>query len=59
MLNENTAVVTLCTFLVLSRIGSWMFELSVATQIQAKIPEEHRGQNAGVQDSLQNLFAIG
>ena len=41
-----------------SRIGLWVFDISVTQLMQQRIPEEMRGIAGGVQQSLQSFFGL-
>lgn len=41
-----------------SRLGLWMFDLSVIQQMQDRVPESDRGVVGGVQNSLQSILDL-
>ncbi|CAI9111730.1 OLC1v1012023C1 [Oldenlandia corymbosa var. corymbosa] len=49
---------TLMGGVALSRLGLWMFDLSVIQQMQDQVPESERCVVGGVQNSLQSIFDL-
>mmetsp|Transcript_31404 Transcript_31404/g.62225 ORF Transcript_31404/g.62225 Transcript_31404/m.62225 type:complete len:112 (+) Transcript_31404:322-657(+) len=49
-----TLIVGICT----SRVGLWVFDMSVTQATQETVPERCRGVVGGVQHSLQNIFQM-
>ena len=49
---------TLFTFLSLSRVGHWTFDLMVQEISQVEIPAAHRSTFAGTEQSFRSLFEL-
>lgn len=56
--NNKTSLAMLICGTCCSRVGLWVFDLSVTQLMQQKIPEDVRGSIGGVQDSLQAFFTL-
>ncbi|XP_059668099.1 solute carrier family 40 member 2-like isoform X2 [Cornus florida] len=56
--NNLIAAYILMGGVALSRLGLWMFDLSVIQQMQDQVPESDRCVVGGVQNSLQSVFDL-
>lgn len=54
--NSRVASILLISGVAASRLGLWMFDLSVTQLMQESVPEAERGVVGGVQKSLQSLM---
>ncbi|KAG0554856.1 hypothetical protein KC19_12G125500 [Ceratodon purpureus] len=54
--NSRLASILLISGVAASRLGLWMFDLSVTQLMQESVPEAERGVVGGVQKSLQSLM---
>jgi iron-regulated transporter 1 len=58
LMNDNLVLSLLVTGVCLSRIGLWVFDISVTQLQQQEIPGEIRGEVGGVQQSLNAFFNV-
>jgi len=56
--NNKTSLAMLICGTCCSRVGLWVFDLSVTQLMQQYVPEDVRGSIGGVQDSLQAFFTL-
>ncbi|KAI3931735.1 hypothetical protein MKW92_043537 [Papaver armeniacum] len=56
--NSNISAWMLMCGVVASRLGLWMFDLSVMQQMQDQVPDTDRCIVGGVQDSLQSILSL-
>eukprot|EP00300_Choanocystis_sp_HF-7_P003276 c12500_g1_i1.p1 GENE.c12500_g1_i1~~c12500_g1_i1.p1 ORF type:complete len:542 (+),score=101.95 c12500_g1_i1:41-1666(+) len=56
--SNSTSLIVLGLTTAFSRIGLWIFDLSVNQLIQEYVPEHQRGAVNGVQQSLQSMFGL-
>ncbi|KAI3854762.1 hypothetical protein MKX03_017495 [Papaver bracteatum] len=56
--NRNTSAWMLMWGVVASRLGLWMFDLSVMQQVQDQVPDSDRFIIGGVQKSLESILSL-
>ncbi|KAI3958157.1 hypothetical protein MKW98_020799 [Papaver atlanticum] len=56
--NSNTSAWMLMWGVVASRLGLWMFDLSVMQQVQDQVPDSDRCIIGGVQKSLESILSL-
>ena len=57
--NSTTAAVSLFTFLSLSRLGLWTFDLTIQELTQTRVPPHTRSSFAGTEMSFVSVFELG
>eukprot|EP00053_Salpingoeca_punica_P015096 m.138064 g.138064 ORF g.138064 m.138064 type:complete len:639 (+) comp16624_c0_seq1:173-2089(+) len=55
---RNLEMGLLLSGVILSRLGLWMFDLSVTQLLQQRVPEAVRGTINGTQNALQSIFDV-
>ena len=56
--NDSLSLTMLVSGVIVSRIGLWVFDLTITQIMQQKIPEDIRGVIGGVQKSLNSFFDL-
>ena len=56
--NKNTSLIMLVSGVCLSRIGLWVFDITVTQMQQEEIPDGIRGRVGGVQQALNSVFNL-
>lgn len=56
--NNNASLAMLIGGTCCSRVGLWVFDLSVTQLMQQRVPEDVRGTIGGVQESFQAFFTL-